>query len=180
MRRHRTITPKILRPEDLVLLVDTREQLPLTLAHFKTETATLQTGDYSVQHLEDQITAERKGLHDLLGCIGQHRDRFERELHRLRAFRFACVVVEASWADLEGGLWRGQVTPASVIGSVLAWTARFVPFILAGDRDGCERATEGFLWHSARTIHRETQAFAEALKTSGNGATTTKLFAERP
>jgi DNA excision repair protein ERCC-4 len=65
--------PAELRPEQVVAIVDTREQLPLDLAPLAVEVGTLATGDYSVRGLVDVIAIERKSLPDLLGCIGQDR-----------------------------------------------------------------------------------------------------------
>jgi hypothetical protein len=41
--------------ENLVALIDTREQTPLDLAPLRTERATLATGDYSLRGLENVI-----------------------------------------------------------------------------------------------------------------------------
>lgn len=153
--------PSVLKPENVTMIIDTREQLPLALKPFRTVVKTLPTGDYSVAGLEEVVAVERKSLPDLLGCIGQHRERFVRELQRLRAYRFAAVVVEASWDMLELGMWRSQVRPQAVIGSVLAWSGRYCPFILVGSRKGAEKAATGFLWHAARQCHREIGSFIE-------------------
>lgn len=67
--------PSELKPEQVVAVVDTREQLPLDLAPLQTVAGTLSTGDYSVRGLEHAIAIERKSLGDLLGCVGQHRER---------------------------------------------------------------------------------------------------------
>ena len=82
-----------------------------------TVTGTLTTGDYSVQGLESIIAVERKSLSDLLGCVGQHRERFDREIQRLIAYPVRAIVIEATWADLERGDWQSRITPAAAIGS---------------------------------------------------------------
>ncbi len=107
--------------EMLVAIVDTREQRPLDLSPLSTERGTLATGDYSVRGLEGVVAIERKSLADLVACVGRDRKRFEREVQRLLSFPMRAVVVEASWGDLERGAWRGEVTPAAVVGSVLGW-----------------------------------------------------------
>ena len=68
-----------LHPEQVVAIVDTREQRPLNLAPLRTEAGTLVTGDYSVKGLVEVVAIERKSLPDLLACIGQERERFDRE-----------------------------------------------------------------------------------------------------
>ena len=85
-----------------VIVVDTREQEPWGFCNVPTERGTLDTGDYSVRGLEHLVAVERKSLPDLLGCVGRERDRFKRELQRLRGYRFRLLVIEASYADLAG------------------------------------------------------------------------------
>jgi hypothetical protein len=83
------------------------------------------------------------------------RERFERELHRMLAYPVRCVVVEASWLDLERGEWRSKITPQSAMGSVLAWIGSGVPFLFAGDREAAQRATVRLLYTAARRRYRE-------------------------
>ena len=131
--------PAELKPEAVVAVIDTRERQPLDLSPLQTVTATLSTGDYSVRGLESIVAVERKSLPDLLGCIGQHRERFDREVQRLLAYPVRAIVVEASWVALEAGEWRSQVTPAAAVGSVLGWIAAGVPVLLAGDHERAGR-----------------------------------------
>ncbi len=122
--------PAELRPDQVVAIIDTREQLPLDLSPLRTEAATLPTGDYSVRGLESIVAIERKGLGDLLACIGGERERFDREVQRLLGYPVCAVIVEATWPDLERGDWRSHVTPAAAVGSVLGWIAAGIPFIM--------------------------------------------------
>jgi ERCC4-type nuclease len=71
--------PAELRPEQVTAIIDTREQLPLDLSPLGSTSGTLATGDYSVKGLEHVVAVERKSLADLLGCVGQHRERFDRK-----------------------------------------------------------------------------------------------------
>jgi DNA excision repair protein ERCC-4 len=123
-------------PPTFTIIRDTREQTPFNFGSWPVEEGTLQSGDYSIKHLEDSIAIERKSLPDLVGCIGRGRDRFERELHRLRGYRYAAVVVEATYREICEGNWRGQVTPAQVVGSIAAWRPRYrVDFIFADSHE---------------------------------------------
>jgi hypothetical protein len=81
--RRRFALPAELRPDQVTAVVDSREQRPLDLAPLRTVPGTLTTGDYSVCGLEHVVAIERKGLSDLLSCIGGERARFEREIARL-------------------------------------------------------------------------------------------------
>lgn len=70
------------------IAVDTREQAPYRFAGEPVASATLAAGDYSLAGLEHLIAVERKELGDLVGCMTHDRDRFKRELQRLRAYRY--------------------------------------------------------------------------------------------
>lgn len=153
-----------LRPEDILALVDTREQLPLDLTPLRMAPGSLDTGDYSVSGLESHIAIERKSLPDLLGCIGVERDRFEREIMRLLAYPVRAVVVEASWAELEAGQWRSKVTPRAAQGSCLGWMAAGVPFLFAGNRAGAATAVSRMLFIAARRRWDELAALQITLR----------------
>jgi len=159
--------PIELKPEVVTAVIDTREQLPLDLSPLGTVAGTLSTGDYSVAGLETLIAIERKSLPDLLSCVGQERERFDREVQRLLAYPVRAVVVEATWLDLERGEWRSRVTPAAAVGSVLGWTANGVPFLLVGDRAAAGRTVAKMLFLAARRRWREMRPWLDATLNGG-------------
>ena len=138
-----------------LILIDTREQSPFAFS-LPTEAATLDTGDYSVKGLEHLIAVERKSLDDLLQCCGWQRDRFKRELQRLRAYRFRLLVIETDAAAIEAGDWRSKLHPSHVLGSLAAWTAQFdLPVWLGGSHEACGRFVERYLYQAARRVSDE-------------------------
>ena len=158
--QRRPIIPATLRPETVAAIIDTREQCPLDLSPLQSVTGTLTTGDYSIRGLESIIAIERKSLPDLLGCVGQHRERFDREVMRLLAYPCRAIVVESTWADLEAGEWQSRITPAAAIGSLLGWIAAGVPIIMAGDHARAGRYVGRLLFTAARRRWRECRALA--------------------
>lgn len=152
-------------PGAITAIIDTREQSPLCLDPLAIIPGTLSTGDYSVKGLEDVISVERKSLPDLLGCIGQSRERFERELVRLLAYPHRAVVVEAHWSDLEAGGWQGKVTSQSATGSVLGWMAMGIPFLFVGSHQAAGIAVSRFLYIAARRRWRECREFLKGMQT---------------
>ena len=77
-----------LADHSITIVIDTREQAPLVFSQLQSVRGTLTTGDYSIQGLQELFSVERKSVGDLVGCcMGENRERFERELHRLRGFR---------------------------------------------------------------------------------------------
>ena len=146
---------KISATDGLLILIDTREQLPLEFPGFLTSSATLATGDYSCVcdsvDLRGVVAIERKSVSDLLGCIGQQRERFERELSRLSEIRFRAIVIEGTLADVITATAGRQLTPNQVTGSVLAWVFKYgVPVIFAGNRALASMAVVTLLRHAAR------------------------------
>ncbi len=156
--RPRPPIPAELLPEAVVAIIDSREQMPLELHPLQTVTGTLTTGDYSVKGLVDVVAIERKSLADLLGCIGQDRERFDREVQRLLAYPTRAVVVEATWPEIEAGNWRSQVTPTAAIGSLLGWIAAGLPIIMAGDHERAGRFVGRLLFTAARRRWREARS----------------------
>jgi hypothetical protein len=89
--------------------------------------------------LQDLFSIERKTISDLVGCcMGDNRDRFERELHRLRGYRFKRPLVVGSEAEILAGAYHSNIKPNAVLASVCAFEVRydlpvvFVPTAQAG------------------------------------------------
>jgi len=78
----------------------------------------------------DLFAVERKTVADLVSCcVGENRERLERELHRLRGCRFARLLIVGTREEIEAGSYRSRIPPASVLHSLAAWEARFVPVV---------------------------------------------------
>ncbi len=109
-----------------VIIYDTREQRPLVFEQLESRPGTLQTGDYSIAGLETLFSIERKTIDDLANCCtGQNRERFERELHRLRGYRFKRLLVIGREDDICQGRYHSSITPKAVFAMLGAFEARF-------------------------------------------------------
>lgn len=137
-----------------VIVIDTREQEPLHFARLESVTGTLTSGDYSVRGLQHLFAVERKSLADLVSCcMGENRKRFERELHRLRGFRFARLLVVGTRAQIERGEYRSGITPRAVLSSLAAWEARYnIGEFFAATPADAARQVERWAWWFAREI----------------------------
>ncbi|MCF6154476.1 MAG: hypothetical protein E3K36_04320 [Candidatus Brocadia sp.] len=136
-----------IKKSDMTILVDTREKKPLTFHHARTKEASLQTGDYSLEHFADRITIERKSLPDLLGSLSGERKRFMAEVQRMRAYEYAAIIIESSLADIYRGAWRNDISVASVVGSLQALSAKYgVHVLFACDREITALTVEGLLY----------------------------------
>jgi len=136
--------------EECRVVIDTREQTPWDLEPLQVGRGTLPTGDYSLLDFPEAIAIERKELSDFISVIGHGRDRFERELMRLKAYEASMVIVEASWQDLEAGEWRSKIQPNVVLQSIASWVSQGHNIILAGDREMSERIARSALFFAYR------------------------------
>jgi DNA excision repair protein ERCC-4 len=152
--------PATLKPENVVAIVDTREQLPLDLSPLRVQVGTLDTGDYALLG-SDHIRIERKSLDDLLGCVGRDRERFEREVMRLLAYPVRVLLVAATWQQIELGQWRSKLKPEAVIGSLLGWQAMGLAVHMVGDHERAGRHAARMLFTVAKRRYRELRALSE-------------------
>ena len=135
------------------VIVDTREQLPYNFKkekHIQIVREKLATGDYSLKGHTDRIIIERKTLTDLLGVIGNGRDRFKRELQHLKDnCEFPVLLIEGSVSDIFDKYalpFESKIHQNSVIGSLISWSVKFgVQIIFAGNRAKGELITAKYL-----------------------------------
>lgn len=137
----------------LVYCVDTREQPTKNLARRMeflqpNERETLTAGDYTAKTLLPDGTwfyvpaaIERKmSLTEIAGNFTRERDRFRAEFNRAgeRGIRLYVLIEQASWEAAYSGAYRSQMTPQSLIASLLTWSARYGCSILM-----CEKPETG-------------------------------------
>jgi len=136
--------------EQLTAIVDTREQTPWILDPMRIVRAGLDIGDYSIFGLESVIAIERKSLTDFVACCGSERERFQRELDRLRGWPVSAVIIEAGWGDFELASWRSKLSPKQVQASFAAWIAQGHRLILGRDAATSALIARGVLFYAAR------------------------------
>jgi DNA excision repair protein ERCC-4 len=135
-----------------VIVIDTREQEPLAFERLTSVRGTLTTGDYSVAGLQDLFSIERKTVSDLVGCcMGENRERFERELHRLRGYRFKRLLVVGSEAEILAGQYHSNIKPNAVLATVCAFEARYdLPVVFVATAQAGARLVERWAFYFAR------------------------------
>ena len=146
------------------VIVDTREQTPWTFEEQSIECvrAKLDAGDYSLPGLELRVAIERKSLDDWTGTVLRDRARFYRELERLRAYDFRCVIVEAGVREIMAGRYKSGARPSSIMGFVAEVTVcQSVPVYLAGSRAEAQVLAGAFLRMAEKKISRSAPAPAE-------------------
>ena len=132
------------------ILADTREQVwdhvkeALKGAGCPIERGKLDQGDYTAfvpmnafpgfqnvpgfYSLQDEVVVERKAnLDEIAGNFTTGRDRFEREFIRAKSkgIKVFLLIENASWADILSHNYRSQLSPKSLMGSLLSWQAKY-------------------------------------------------------
>jgi DNA excision repair protein ERCC-4 len=137
-----------------VIVIDSREQEPLPFSRLKTQGGTLLTGDYSAAGLESLFAIERKSISDLVGCcVGQNRERFERELHRLRGFRFKRLLIVGTEVQILSGQYHSNIKPQAIMGTLHAFEVRYdVPVMFCEKPENAGRLIERWAFWFAREM----------------------------
>lgn len=159
------------------IIIDTREQRPLEFLHLPSERGTLHSGDYSIVGLENDFAIERKSVDDLCQSVTRGRERFERELHRLRGFDFARILIVGEPYEVA----RLSMNAKAVFSSLTAFETRWrIPVVWEPDPETAARLVERWAWFFASqrsrakgrpescpilaaTVHGRTAAIAAAI-----------------
>ena len=95
-------------------------------------------------------------MNDLIGCLSQGRDRFERELFRARALDYFALVVEADLKDIVNHSYKSEMLPRAVLQSLVAFSIRYkMPIWFCGNREHAQSITESLLLKYAREIEKK-------------------------
>ena len=158
---------------DPVIVCDTREQAPLVFTRLRSVRGPLTTGDYGILGAEHAAVIERKSVDDLAACCGFERERFERELMRMRGYPFRRLVVVGARADIEAGRYRSQMKPRAVLASLSAFEVRYdLSIYYFPDPAAAAFQVESWLWWTAREIRNR----ADNLLKAGSLATIAPEF----
>ena len=141
-----------------VIVIDSREQLPLSFEGFETVRKALPAGDYSILGHEACFAIERKTRDDFIQSVTRSRDRFFRELGRLAAYDFKCVVIEATMKQIIERCYRSGAHPNALLGTIAAIIFNFgCPVFFCSNRQGAVQFVTSLLVHYYRKVNRECQ-----------------------
>lgn len=136
----------------MVIVIDSREQLPYEFKGFSVGTAKLDAGDYSIAGHESKVACERKSKADAYGCVGSGRKRFEAALGRLSVVQSPCIVIEADLADFATPPPYTKINAAQAVGSYISWSQKYrIPVFFCGGRAAAERVV--IRWLAAYLRH---------------------------
>ncbi len=132
-------------PVNMTVVIDTREQLPYMFSGCRIINKKLDAGDYSIYGWEDKISVERKSAIDFYNCLinrkdgSRNRDRFERELERLKNYEFKALVIEESEQDiLCPEIFNSGISKNSIYGSIVSFEIKYGINVYYGNRKWCE------------------------------------------
>ena len=150
-----------------VIQIDSREQRPLILEGYPTEVVGLPCGDYGVRGFSDwtnpAFICERKSLGDLVSSLTSGRARFEREIEKLRQFRFRAILIEAVLGEVEYQQYRSVVSPQSIFQSLAAFQVRTnLHIIWCGTPEGAARTLERLVRQFVRGVEKDMKRLEEA------------------
>ena len=126
--------------------------------------------NYSICGLEHLFAIERKSISDLISCcVGENRKRFERELHRLRGFRFKRLVVVGTESEILKGEYRSSIKPQAILGTLRAFEIRYdIPVMFCVSPELAGRQVESWVFWFAREMVKIVNALWRGSARPGN------------
>ena len=114
--------------DDFTIIIDTREQQPWTFEHYTTASRKLDTGDYSIEGMEDIVCIERKkSINEVANNITE--SRFIDVVDRMSKFKYAFMLLEFDLehvlnypvgSNLPRRLWdKVKISPAFIVKHLL-------------------------------------------------------------
>jgi ERCC4-type nuclease len=138
-----------------VVVVDTREQIPLSFRRFKgwfsgIEMRALPLGDYSVAGMEDSCVVERKDLSDLICSFTVNRQVFVKRLRRMSELSHSLLVITAPLSQIKSAYPYGRpASPNQVTQSLIAALAGLrLPFVCTETHDLGEEIVASYLYQT--------------------------------
>jgi ERCC4-type nuclease len=148
------------------IIQDTREQTPLNITAFPVEVSGLPVGDYGIKGFSTwenpEFIIERKSLADLTNSVGNDRERFMKEILKMRQFAFRGLVIEGWQEDIWEHRYPSAITPQSVMGSLDALSVRCdLHLYWCGDSQGAARCVEQLVRHFVSGIEKDYRKLAD-------------------
>jgi ERCC4-type nuclease len=141
-----------LKTPKAVLVVDTREQVPLDYSRFPgwfagIEKKALILGDYSIVGLEDECVVERKDLADLVHSLTTDRSIFIARLRRMAVYPHRLLVITAAMSQVKSSYPFSAVDPNRILQSLIAVLAGIgVPFLCTETHEMAEEVVASYLY----------------------------------
>ena len=154
------------------IIVDTREQTPAPITAFRTVRDALPVGDYGIVGFSKwdypAFVLERKTLADFVACCGVERERFMRELFKMRQYNYKAVLVEGTEQQVREHDYRSNIAPDSVLSTVdVIQTRMRIQFCWVESALGCARKIESQVRIFCQGIVRDVERLERAAREPG-------------
>jgi ERCC4-type nuclease len=88
-----------MKNNEFTIIVDTREQKPWTFSDYVTANKKLDTGDYSIEGMENLLCIERKNsIAEIANNITE--PRFQDVIERMKQYKHSFILIEANYDQL--------------------------------------------------------------------------------
>jgi ERCC4-type nuclease len=152
-----------------VMVVDTREQVPLDFSRFAgwfagIERRALKLGDYSIAGMEDICVVERKDLSDLIHSCTTDRSVFTNRLRQMAKYPHRLLLVTSTLSQIKSPYSHPGGNPNRVTQSLIAILAGLqIPFLCSETHELGEEIVAFYLYQ-VHLYHRlETNDFGRFL-----------------
>jgi ERCC4-type nuclease len=150
--------------EDFTIIIDTREQQPWTFEEYVVANKKLDTGDYSIDGLQNFFTIERKkSINEIANNIIE--PRFKDVITRMGQLRYSFFLLEFSLTDvlhypigsnLPKRLWdKVKITPAFIMKHILDWQIKHnIRVLFCNNASNAEKTAE-YIFKKMYLLHQQ-------------------------
>jgi hypothetical protein len=141
--------------DDFTIIIDTREQQPWSFEHYTTASRKLDTGDYSIEGLENIVCIERKkSISEVANNLTE--SRFIDVIDRMSKYKYAFLLLEFDLAQvlsypvgstLPRRLWdKIKISPAFIVKHILELQINHnIKVLFCGSSSDAEKMAEYIL-----------------------------------
>jgi ERCC4-type nuclease len=141
-----------MKKNDFTVIVDTREQQPWSFDNYVKANKKLDTGDYSVEGLENLLAIERKkSINEIANNIVE--SRFKDVIDRLSKIKYAYILLEFDLnnvlnypigSSLPKHMWdKVKISPSFIMKHILEWQMfHNIKVMFCGSADNAEQTAE--------------------------------------
>lgn len=138
--------------EDFTIIIDTREQQPWSFEDYVVANKKLDTGDYSIDGLQDIFAIERKkSINEIANNIIE--PRFKDVVQRMSQLKYSFFLLEFSMNDvlnypigsnLPKRMWdKVRITPAFIMKHILDWQLKYnIKVLFCNNASNAEKVAE--------------------------------------
>lgn len=138
--------------DNFTVIIDTREQQPWTFSEYVVANKKLDTGDYSIEGLQEIFAIERKkSINEIANNIVE--PRFKDVINRMGQLKYSFFLLEFGMTDvlnypigsnLPKRMWdKVRITPAFIMKNILDWQLQYnIKVLFCNNASNAEKVAE--------------------------------------